>query len=137
MTHQCHGEGVSLGAPLIFSIFSHMQVPIRNLLRVATATSALPSLPSQQGKVDSQLAGVPLSAWALSNLVCLASHTVKDNAQFVNGLVCQDYVQALSCLLEDLNPWIETTRKRRKTEKNTSEDDDDKDVEDTKSVGIG
>lgn len=84
-----------------------MQVPIRSLLRVATSTSAIPSLPSRQGKVDSQLAGVPLSAWALSNLVCLASHTVKDNAQFVNGLVIQDYVQALNCLLEDLNSWIE------------------------------
>lgn len=114
-----------------------MQVPIRNLLRVATATSALPSLPSQQGKVDCQLAGVPLSAWAFSNLVCLASHTVKDNSQFVNGLVCQDYVQALSFLLEDLNPWIETTRKCKKAEKNAGEDEADNDVEDTKAVGIG
>lgn len=114
-----------------------MQVPIRSLLRVATSTSAIPSLPSRQGKVDSQLAGVPLSAWALSNLVCLASHTVKDNAQFVNGLVIQDYVQALNSLLEDLNSWIEATRKRRKDEKIAIENKDDKDAEDTKSVGIG
>ncbi|KAG0632524.1 hypothetical protein M758_1G333800 [Ceratodon purpureus] len=112
-------------------------VPIRSLLRVATSTSAIPSLPSRQGKVDSQLAGVPLSAWALSNLVCLASHTVKDNAHFVNGLVIQDYVQALNCLLEDLNSWIEATRKRRKDEKIAIENEDDKDAEDTKSVGIG
>jgi hypothetical protein len=124
------------GMNLIVKI-SHMQVPIKNLLRVATATSALPSLPSQQGKVDCQLAGVPLSAWALSNLVCLASHTVKDTPQFVIGLVCQDYVQALSCLLEDLNPWIETTRKRRRAEKSASEEEDENDVEATKSVGIG
>ena len=114
-----------------------MQVPIKNLLRVATAISALPSLPSQQGQVDCKLAGVPLSAWALSNLVCLASHTVKASPQFVNGLVCQDYVQALSYLLEDLNPWIESTRKRRRAEKNASEEEDEDDVGDTKSIGIG
>ncbi|KAG0594060.1 hypothetical protein M758_UG044400 [Ceratodon purpureus] len=112
-------------------------VPIKNLLRVATATSALPSLPSHQGKVDSQLAGVPLAAWALSNLVCLASNSIEDTAQFVNGLVCQDYVQALSCLLEDLNPWIETTCKHRRAGKNASEEDDENDVEDINFVGIG
>nr|PNR53004.1 hypothetical protein PHYPA_009379 [Physcomitrium patens] len=121
----------------LFPCLRSFGVPIRNLLRIATATSALPCLPSFQGKVDSKLAGVPLSAWALSNIVCLASHTVKDSLQFVNGLVCQDYVQALCYLLEDLNPWIETTRKRRKAEKNAAEDADDRDDEDTKAVGVG
>lgn len=114
-----------------------LQVPIRNLLRMATSTSPLPSLPSQQGKVDSQLAGVPLSAWALANLVYLAADSATTNGHFVKGLVSQEYVQALYCLLEDLNPWIETTRKRRKAERNANEDEDNEAVDGTKSVGVG
>lgn len=119
-------------------ILCGLQVPIRNLLRMATSTSPLPSLPSQQGKVDAQLAGVPLSAWALANLVYLASDSATTNGHFVKGLVSQEYVQALYCLLEDLNPWIETTRKRRKAERNANEDEDDEEaVDGTKSVGVG
>ncbi|XP_024365783.1 E3 ubiquitin-protein ligase UPL7 isoform X2 [Physcomitrium patens] len=112
-------------------------VPIRNLLQMARTSSALPSIPSQQGKVDRNLAGVPLSAWALSNIVCLASHTLEKNSQFVNGLVCQEYVQALCCLLEDLNPWIETIQKRKKAEKIAGEGEDDRSVQGSKIIGIG
>lgn len=111
-------------------------VPIRNMIQAATTSSALPSLSSQQGKVDCKLAGVPLSAWALSNLVCLSSHTVNDNARFVNGLICQEYVQALCCLIEDLNPWVESTRKRKMAEKSANEEEDDRDVEDNKIIRI-
>lgn len=106
------------------------------MIQAATTSSALPSLSSQQGKVDCKLAGVPLSAWALSNLVCLSSHTVNDNARFVNGLICQEYVQALCCLIEDLNPWVESTRKRKMAEKSANEEEDDRDVEDNKIIRI-
>lgn len=117
--------------------FSLMQVPIRDPPQIVTATSVLPCLPSFQGRVDCELVDVPLSAWALSNVVCLASHTLKHNPRFMKSSPCQKYVQALCCLLEDLNMWIETIRKRREAEKSVSEEEGDKDVENTKNVVIG
>lgn len=124
--------------------FRELQVPIKNLLRLATSTSSFSSIALQQGKVDSQLAAVPLSAWALANLVYLASSSGKSisevkefSGQFVTGLVYQDYVQGLCCLLEDLKPWIEANRQRRRAQKLANEDDEEKGLDDTKSVGVG
>nr|XP_024374884.1 E3 ubiquitin-protein ligase UPL7-like isoform X3 [Physcomitrium patens]XP_024374886.1 E3 ubiquitin-protein ligase UPL7-like isoform X3 [Physcomitrium patens] len=128
----------ALQDPLVLSpCLRFFEVPIRDPPQIVTATSVLPCLPSFQGRVDCELVDVPLSAWALSNVVCLASHTLKHNPRFMKSSPCQKYVQALCCLLEDLNMWIETIRKRREAEKSVSEEEGDKDVENTKNVVIG
>lgn len=97
------------------------------------ASSTSSSLNLQLGRADAQLGGVPFSAWALGNVVCLAMDSPQSkgdagrefSAHFVSGLICEEYVQALCCLLDDLDPWLDVKRKRQREEKAVSKDNED------------
>jgi len=59
---------------------------------------------------------IPSSAWALTNVVNLALGSIKSpehSGQLVEGLCCREYVSALSCILENLMPWIEKKRRSK------------------------
>ncbi|CAK9258356.1 unnamed protein product [Sphagnum jensenii] len=116
----------------LFPCIRALGVPISSLLvRLASSTSS--SLNSQLGRADAQLGGVPFSAWALGNVVCLAMDSPQSkgdagrefSAHFVSGLICEEYVQALCCLLDDLDPWLDVKRKRQREEKAVSKDNED------------
>ncbi|KAG6544429.1 hypothetical protein Mapa_014067 [Marchantia paleacea] len=91
---------------------------------------------TQMSKVGQELELFPPSLWALANLVSLASGsgpaTVKGKeiaGRFVKGLECEDYVQALCCLLSDLRPWIDSKQQQQRfRSRYTSEDCDEGDV---------
>ncbi|CAM6107607.1 unnamed protein product [Calypogeia fissa] len=107
-------------------------VSINGLVKVATAASSS----GQLSKGEQELAHYPISLWALANVVSLACGSVMKkiefNGQFVKGLVLEEYVQALCCLLNDLAPWVE--RKQQETLKSTYAGED---IEEIEAVHLG
>ncbi|KAJ7524180.1 hypothetical protein O6H91_18G080700 [Diphasiastrum complanatum] len=83
-----------------------------------------------QIKYDPNYEKVPLSAWALANVVVLSSkpNDCSDRSQnfsghFLDEIDYKKYVQALCNLLKDLIPWIEITRQQRKARFGEDEED--------------
>lgn len=71
-----------------------------------------------------KLMEIPSTAWALANVVTLALGSIESSehsGQLMEGLHCREYVFALSCILDNLMPWIE---KKRQSKRKADEDEE-------------
>lgn len=92
---------------------------MKGLFKIAFSASSFSSPALIPVKGEPQYEEVPCSAWALANVVNLASASGQGTNrsrefghQFVKDLICEEYVQALCCLLDDLTPWIENENRK-------------------------
>lgn len=94
-------------------------------MKVATSASST----GQLSKGEQEFSHYPLSLWALANLVSLAhgssAKRIDADGHFVKGLVLEEYVLALCCLLNDLTPWVESKQQECLKSRYSNEDTDE------------